>query len=113
MMNSRLSFGIAVCLGVLLFSQADADHHKKKNKDNGAELTQCTIQSSNGGMGCVAPLKLVCQKMKNGKKCCGCVPDKNAQAPATASGKCVGVDCGPAEKKGNTPPKCVGVDCGQ
>ena len=31
-------------------------------------------------MGCTSPLKLVCQKMKNGNKCCGCVPDKNAKA---------------------------------
>ena len=78
-MNSRWSFALALCLGVLVFSHADADHHKKKNKDNGAELTQCTIVKS-GGMGCVAPLKLKCEKMKNGQKCCACVGDKNAKA---------------------------------
>jgi hypothetical protein len=68
----------------LVFSHADADHHKKKHKDKSAELTQCTIQSSKGGMGCVAPLKRVCEKLKNGKSCCACVGDKNAQAPAQA-----------------------------
>jgi len=74
-MNSRWSFALALCLGVSVFSHADADHHKQKNKDNGAQLEQCTIVKS-GGMGCVAPQKLVCQKMKNGQKCCGCVGDK-------------------------------------
>ena len=82
-MNSRLSFALALCMGVLVFSHADADHHKKKNKDNGAQLEQCTIQSSGSGMGCVAPLKLKCEKMKNGQKCCGCVGDKNAKVPET------------------------------
>ena len=77
-MNSRWSFALALCLGVLVFSHADADHHKKKNKDNGAQLEQCTIITS-GGMGCVAPQKLVCQKMKNGQKCCGCVGEKAAK----------------------------------
>jgi hypothetical protein len=77
-MNSRWSFALALCLGVLVFSHADADHHKKKNKDNDAQLKQCTIVKS-GGMGCVAPQKLVCQKMKNGQKCCGCVGEKAAK----------------------------------
>ena len=36
-----------------------------------------------GGGGCKAPLKYVCEKLKNGKKCCGCVGDKNAQTPQT------------------------------
>jgi hypothetical protein len=36
MMNSRLSFTLALCLGVLVFSHADADHHKKKHKDSGS-----------------------------------------------------------------------------
>ena len=83
-MNSRLSFTLALCLGVLVFSHADADHHKKKNKDNGGELTQCTIQQPGGGGGCVTGFKQVCEKMKNGQKCCGCVADKSAQAPAQA-----------------------------
>ena len=37
--------------------------------DNG--LGQCTIQKPGSGMGCVAPLKLKCEKMKNGQKCGG------------------------------------------
>jgi hypothetical protein len=81
-MNSRWSFALALCLSALVFSHADADHHKKKNKDNGAQLEQCTIVKS-GGMGCVAPQKLVCQKMKNGQKCCGCVGDKPSGAAKT------------------------------
>jgi hypothetical protein len=80
-MSSRWSFALALCLGVLVFSHADADHHKKKHKDKSAELTQCSIQNSKGGMGCVAPLKRVCEKLKNGQSCCACVGDKNAQAP--------------------------------
>lgn len=75
-MNSRLSFALALCLGVLLFSQAEADHHKNKNKDGSDELMQCTIVSSKSDMLCVSPTKLVCQKMKSGKKCCECVGDK-------------------------------------
>jgi hypothetical protein len=78
-MSSRLSFVLALCLGVFVFSQADADHHHKKNKDKDTGLTECTIQSPNSAMGCTAPQKLVCEKMKNGQKCCGCVGDKNAE----------------------------------
>jgi hypothetical protein len=67
----------------------DADEHEnskkqKKHQDTDSDdgLTECTIQSPNSGMGCVAPLKLVCQKMKSGKKCCGCVGD-NPKATTT------------------------------
>ena len=75
-MNSRPLFVLALVLGVLLlFSRADAHH--KKDKDTAA-LTECTIESSGGGSGCVVGFKRVCQKLKNGNKCCGCVPDKNA-----------------------------------
>ena len=84
-MNSRWSFALALCLSVLAFSHADADHHKKKNKDSGAELTQCTIVGPHDAFSCSGQ-KPVCQKLKNGKKCCGCVPDKNAQAPAGGAG---------------------------
>jgi hypothetical protein len=77
--NSRLLFALTLVFGVSFLScQADADHHKKKNNDNGAALTECTIQSSGGG-GCKGGFKRVCQKLKNGDKCCGCVPDKNAK----------------------------------
>lgn len=54
----------------------DDDDDDANNDDNGLE--QCTIVKS-GGMGCVAPQKLVCQKMKNGQKCCGCVGEKAAK----------------------------------
>ena len=67
----------------------DSDHHKKKGKgkkghDDAAELSECTIQQHGGGGGCTGGFKHVCEKLKNGKKCCGCVPDNNAQAPAQA-----------------------------
>ena len=78
-MTSRSSLAFAAFLGILLlFSGAHADHHKKNNDADA--LTQCTIESSGGGGGCVSGLKRVCQKLKNGDKCCGCVPDKNAKA---------------------------------
>jgi hypothetical protein len=56
----------------------DDHHHKNKNSDDESGLTDCTIQQSGGGGGCTAPSKYVCEKLKNGKKCCGCVADKNA-----------------------------------
>jgi len=64
----------------------DNHKHKKNAKDTDSELTECTIQQGPGGGGCVKGFKHVCQKLKNGKKCCGCVPDKNAQAPAGGAG---------------------------
>jgi hypothetical protein len=64
----------------------DNHKHKKNAKDSGDELTDCTIQQGPGGGGCTKGFKHVCQKMKSGKKCCGCVPDKNAQAPAGGAG---------------------------
>jgi len=64
----------------------DNHKHKKNAKDTGDELTECTIQKGPGGGGCVKGFKHVCEKLKSGKKCCGCVPDKNAQAPAGGAG---------------------------
>jgi hypothetical protein len=66
--------------------EEDNHKHKKNAKDTGDELTECTIQQGPGGGGCVKGFKRVCQKLKSGKKCCGCVPDKNAQAPAGEAG---------------------------
>jgi hypothetical protein len=60
--------------------------HQKNAKDTDSELTECTIQQGPGGGGCVKGFKHVCEKLKSGKKCCGCVPDKNAQAPAGGAG---------------------------
>ena len=75
----------------------DDDHHhgKKKHNDEDTGLEQCTIQSSKGGGGCTAPLKYVCEKLKNGKKCCGCVGDKNAktQTPPPPPAKTGGSYC--------------------
>jgi hypothetical protein len=51
-------------------------------------LTECTIVQPGGGGGCKTGFKYVCEKMKSGNKCCGCVADKNAkQAPAQAGQK--------------------------
>ena len=55
------------------------DHHKKKNSDDSSGLETCTIQQPGGGGGCKSGFKRVCEKLKNGKKCCGCVPDKSAK----------------------------------
>ena len=60
----------------------DDDHHKKKKKKNSDDdtgLENCTIQSSNSGGGCKGGFKYVCEKLKSGKKCCGCVVDKSAK----------------------------------
>ena len=66
----------------------------KKNKkhsgqgQNDSGLTNCTIVQPGGGGGCKAGLKWVCEKMKSGNKCCGCVADKNVkQAPAGQGGE--------------------------
>jgi hypothetical protein len=83
--TSRSSLAFAAFLSILLlFSGANADHHKK-NKDSDA-LTECTIESSGGGGGCTVGFKRVCQKLKNGNKCCGCVPDKSAKGDGTTQG---------------------------
>jgi hypothetical protein len=52
----------------------DDNHKHKKNAKDGDELTECTIQQGPGGGGCVKGFRHVCQKLKSGKKCCGCVP---------------------------------------
>jgi hypothetical protein len=61
--------------------QGDDDNHhkKKKNTDDETGLSECTIQGPNSGGGCKGGFKYVCEKMKSGKKCCGCVVDKNAK----------------------------------
>jgi hypothetical protein len=91
----RVGFGCNFINGKLVCGKSDSSDdaddednhkHKKKAKDTGDELTECTIQQSEGGGGCVKGFKHVCEKLKSGKKCCGCVPDKNAQAPAGGAG---------------------------
>ena len=56
------------------------DHHnkKKKNTNDDTGLSECTIQGPSSGGGCKGGFKRVCEKLKSGKKCCGCVVDKNA-----------------------------------
>ena len=55
----------------------------KKNQNEGSEddsgLSECTIQQQGGGGGCTVGFKRVCEKMKSGEKCCGCVVDKSAK----------------------------------
>jgi hypothetical protein len=60
----------------------DDDKGKKKNTDDDdtSGLSDCTIQGANSGGGCKGGFKYVCKKMKSGKKCCGCVVDKNAKS---------------------------------
>jgi hypothetical protein len=60
---------------------------KNKHHDDDNGLEQCTIQSSGSGGGCKGGFKWVCQKMKNGNKCCGCVVDKNAKPMNQPSGQ--------------------------
>ena len=92
----RVGFGCNFIDGKLVCGKSESsddadddsgDHPKKKKaKDTDSELTECTIQQGPGGGGCVKGFKHVCEKLKSGKKCCGCVPDKNAQAPAGGAG---------------------------
>ena len=92
----RVGFGCNFVNGKLVCGKSESsddadddngDHPKKKKaKDGDSELTECTIQQGLGGVGCVKGFKHVCEKLKSGKKCCGCVPDKNAQAPAGGAG---------------------------
>jgi hypothetical protein len=58
----------------------DDDHHGKhsKEKKTGSGLSECTIQEPSGGGGCKNG-KRVCEKLKSGKKCCGCVSDPNSK----------------------------------
>ena len=64
------------------------NHHGKvkKNNDGDAGLSECTIIQPGGGGGCKTGLKWVCEKMKSGNKCCGCVPDKSQGTSASQSG---------------------------
>jgi hypothetical protein len=56
----------------------DGDSSSAPPDGDASELTTCTIESS-GGSGCKTGFKHVCEKMNSGKKCCGCVVDKNAE----------------------------------
>ena len=67
----------------LVISVKKHKHNDDDNADDDNGLEQCTIQKPGSGMGCVAPLKLKCEKMKGGKQCCGCVGDKSSKATTT------------------------------
>ena len=57
----------------------DNDHGKsKKHKGDDSGLTECSILQPGEGGGCTTGLKWTCEKLKSGKKCCGCVPDKTS-----------------------------------
>lgn len=81
----------------------DDDHHgkgkKNKTNDDTSELSECTIQGANSGGGCKNG-KWVCEKMKSGKKCCGCVPDKSK---GTSAGQSAPSDGGSSSSGGIKP----------
>jgi hypothetical protein len=63
----------------------DKKPKKKKHGDDQSEndtgLTDCTIVNPGGGGGCKTGFNYVCEKLKSGKKCCGCVADNNTKSP--------------------------------
>jgi hypothetical protein len=62
-------------------------HHDGQSQ-NDSGLTECTVVQSGGGGGCKTGFKYVCEKLKSGNKCCGCVAYNNAkQAPAQGGEK--------------------------
>jgi hypothetical protein len=70
--------------GKLVCGLKKKSDEKKKTKPEDTGLSECTIQGPNSGGGCKTGFKRVCEKLKSGKKCCGCVADKAAQTPAPA-----------------------------
>jgi len=79
----------------LLLQVKKQKKHKDGQSQNDSGLTECTIQEPGSGGGCKAGLKWVCEKMKSGNKCCGCVADKNVkQAPAGQGGENHTTFCG-------------------
>ena len=75
---------------LLLQVKKQKKHHDGQSQ-NDSGLTECTVVQSGGGGGCKTGFKYVCEKMKSGNKCCGCVADQNAkQAPAGQGGESQG-----------------------
>jgi hypothetical protein len=70
----------------LLLQVKKQKKHKDGQSQNDSGLTECTIQEPGSGGGCKAGLKWVCEKMKSGNKCCGCVADKNVKQAPTGQG---------------------------
>jgi hypothetical protein len=71
---------------VLQIKDKKKKHKDSQNGDDGSELTTCTIQSAGGGGGCKTGFNYKCEKMKSGKKCCGCVAAKGTDTSATPKG---------------------------
>jgi hypothetical protein len=64
---------------LLLQVKKQKKHHDGQSQ-NDTGLTECTIVQPGGGGGCKGGFKWVCEKVKSGNKCCGCVPNKDSQA---------------------------------
>jgi hypothetical protein len=64
----------------LLLQVKKQKKHKDGQSQNDTGLTECTIQQPGSGGGCKGGFKWVCEKLKSGNKCCGCVPHKGSQA---------------------------------
>ena len=89
-----LAFTASSSPGNLYLSHAVTDLlievKNKKNKDNGSDnhddaaLSNCTIQKPGESGGCLVGFKRVCEELKSGNKCCGCVADKNATPVKTS-----------------------------
>ena len=59
-----------------LLVEVDDKKSKKKNHDKESGLSECTIVGAGGGGGCKSGFNWKCEKLKSGKKCCGCVAAK-------------------------------------
>ena len=66
---------------LLLQIKKNKKHSGQSQNDSG--LTNCTIVQPGGGGGCKGGFKYVCEKMKSGDKCCGCVPTQDSTAKGT------------------------------
>jgi hypothetical protein len=91
----------------------DDDHHGKHSKDKktGSGLSECTIQQPGSGGGCKNG-KWVCEKLKSGKKCCGCVSDPNSKPdpkPAEAPNPAAERVCCTANHPSGDPQKFCGL----
>ena len=74
---------------LLLQIKKQKKHHDGQSQ-NDTGLTECTIVQPGGGGGCKTGFKYVCDKMKSGNKCCGCVVDPNAPPVQIQKTCCVG-----------------------
>ena len=78
---------------LLLQIKKNKKHSGQSQNDSG--LTNCTIVQPGGGGGCKGGFKYVCEKMKSGDKCCGCVPAKGTEASAPPKGETPGTNTSP------------------